>query len=367
MKKNREDGAGHGRYAFIKWQHELDRKDKKYNPNKLARHKNILGWVSIVAPRTISLYEFDGENKKSPYEQTINFLLEIRAEMGRKKCFIDFSETKRISAAAIVVVYAAIEMARENGEAKTGVIWSKVSSSVNDILRSQGIYRLARYGDSTAVIHGARTMPVVSSWGNERMEEILDFIQDRIYSNMSADTEYIYGSAVSETIHNVQLHAYPDRNAEPEKKRWWLMCSAVGKKLHLAIYDCGVGIPRTVVKRPWFLASMETSQPQEYEALKLQFPDLERSGYHAYIPTLIPDEKLIFLSMQGDVSGTKKDKHGQGSKSIKALVSETIDGLLWVFSNKGLYTFDDDEQSTITERLPKKFPGTLVQWNIDLP
>ncbi|RYF50342.1 MAG: hypothetical protein EOO38_05890 [Cytophagaceae bacterium] len=85
------------------------------------------------------------------------------------------------------------------------------------------------------------------------------------------------------------------------------------------------------------------------------------------IPSRIKDAELIGMSMRGDVSRTREEKHGQGSKSILALVEETAEGLLWVFSNGGVYRFDQAVKKPEMYDLPMSFPGTLVQWNIELP
>jgi len=211
-------------------------------------------------------------------------------------------------------------------------------------------------------------MPIISSVGSEMMEEIIDYIQNKIYNDqMSPDTEHVYGDAVSETINNVRLHAYP--NSKLQDKKWWLMCSVLGKKLYLAIYDTGVGIPKTVIDRPWFVSAVQITHPQEYASILEQHPGFEKEKplLLRLIPTKISDEQLIMISMQGDVSGTKQDKHGQGSKSIMALVGDTADGVLWVFSNGGLYKFNQADKKPEMYKLPKEFPGTLVQWNIELP
>ena len=209
-------------------------------------------------------------------------------------------------------------------------------------------------------------MPIISSVGSQQMEEIIDFIQRRIFKdNMSPTTEHAYGDAVSETINNVGLHAYP--NTPLEEKRWWLMCSTFGRKLYLAIYDCGVGIPKTVIKKPWFFPLLKNSDPDQYRKLIEEMPHLDATGIEILVPKRIPDERLIYYSMQSDVTGTKQEKHGQGSKSIKALVNDTKDGLLWVFSNHGLYNFNVEDQQPGEAKLRMKFPGTLIQWNIEIP
>lgn len=346
-----------------RWLFTVRRKGKPYNPDR-KYEKTIPGWEVIEAPETISIYEF--KDKKSNYAKTINFIRKIKDRYKVKNCLIDFSNTSRISAAALVVIYAAIDEAGTNRDGKADILWSTKAKHVNDIIKSTNMLKLVKGHAIKYSLDSVRSMPIVSSVGNEQMEEIVDFIQNRIYEDkMSPDTEHVYGDAVSETINNVGLHAYPGLPAS--EKRWWLICSTFGKELYLAIYDTGIGIPKTVVKRPWFWRTMKSTHPDEYEELKKIVPGLERSGLTAYVPAVIPDEKLIYLSMQGDVSGTKKEKHGQGSKSIMALVDKTTDGKLWVFSNGGLFNFSKKDETPALLSLPKDFPGTLVQWNIELP
>lgn len=351
--------------ATARWRNELRRKHKVYDPDKPLPIKKVLGQEFIVAPEYISIYEFDG--RSAPYYKTMDFLDRIAKRYKVADCALDFSKTKKISAAALVVVYAAIEMAGLGRSGKASAILSKASRTVNEMLKGSNILKLINGHGISYALDSARSMPIISSVGTEQMEEIIDFIQNRIFEDqMSPDTEHVYGDAVSETINNVRLHAYP--NTPAAEKRWWLMCSTFGRQLYLAIYDCGVGIPTTVVDQPWFFPLLKYTDPEAYEDLIAKVPGLGSKGIHIFSPKMItiPDERLIYYSMQNDVSGTKQEKHGQGSKSIKALVNDTDDGLLWVFSNKGLYTFSAEDQTPATVKLKKRFPGTLVQWNIEI-
>ncbi|WP_152031588.1 ATP-binding protein [Pseudomonas putida] len=364
MKKSNPEREFFRRRAGVaRWLNELSRKDFSYTGRKKSGVSKGAGWEVIVAPAIISIYGFGKKNKH--YDETVKFLEDIKKRFLKKDCFVDFSSTSSITAAALVVVYAALDEARIKRTGNAEVIWSKKNQRVNAILRANNIHKLIRGVKFSYALDSVKSMPVISSVGSEMMEEIIDFIQKRIYVDMSPTTEHIYGDAVSETINNVRLHAYPE--ASPADKKWWLMCSVVGKQLYLAIYDTGVGIPKTVVERPWFLRAVELTHPEKYSDLVAEYPEREKSWLLALVPTKISDEDLIYLSMQGDVSGTKEDKHGQGSKSILALVNDTEDGVLWVFSNSGLYKFNQSDKKPELYRLPKSFPGTLVQWNIELP
>lgn len=355
------------RAGIARWRNALKRRDIKYDVNKFYKDEKFKGRRRIVAPKYLSVYDFE-DKKSSPYVETLRFLAKIEREFKKEHCYVDFRGTAHLSAAAMVVLYAAIDLAsKEAGrDSDADILWSNSSERVNAVLKANNFHKLIRGHHISYSLDSVRSMPVISSVGSDQMEEVIDFIQRRIYKEqMSPDTEHVYGDAVSETINNVRLHAYPDY--EREDKKWWLVCTTIGKMLYLAIYDKGIGIPKTVVDRPWFWSSVKHTHPEEYALLEQQFPAIKEGVFGVFTANNISDERLIFLSMQGDVTGTKTDKHGQGSKSIMALVNDTPGGQLWVFSNGGLYQFRQADTKPGLYSLPKKFPGTLVQWNIELP
>jgi anti-anti-sigma regulatory factor len=341
------------------------RKNRNYSYGQKKQPVNALfnGKV-IVAPEIISIYEFSSDEANN-YSETIRFSERLESEMAKGPCVVDFRNTQRVSAAALVVVYAAIDSCSKRRLWKSTILWSSISPSVNQALKRSRLADKIKGKEFDYAFSGLKHLPIVSSFGSRNMEDILDYIQERIYENkMSPETEYIYGDAVSETINNVGLHAYP--GLASEEKKWWLLCSVIGDQLYLAIYDRGIGIPKTVLEKPWFLTSMEKVYPEQYQEIRREVPELERMGLKVFVPKKLKDSELIYLSMLGDVTGTKKDKHGQGSKSIKALVDETEDGILWIFSNRGLYNFSKDEDGPDLYKLPMKMSGTLIQWNIKL-
>lgn len=125
------------------------------------------------------------------------------------------------------------------------------------------------------------------------------------------------------------------------------MCSVFDDSLYLAIYDQGVGIPETIHKTEWLWGIIKKSSKLMQRVSKSR------------------DADLIELSMELGQSQTKQKKHGKGSKSIRALVEETPDGQLWIFSNKGLLKESSKSNRTLIEH-HDSIGGTLVQWNIRL-
>lgn len=344
----------------------LKRKSKTYNPNKPPEFRHLFTGHIISAPEIISIYNISiGEIEE--FVQTVSFVKEILKHFGRKKCVLDFTKTRQIKAAAQLYVYAALEIARTNGDEPATILYSQASTSVNYNLRKRNFKKIIE-NKSSSIKYDFKNivkLPVISSYSNQFMEDILDFIRDRIFDKaMPPEAEHIYGDAVSETINNVGFHAYPRKNKL--QKKWWLLLDVHGHDLYLAIYDHGVGIPETVIDKTWFLSSLKHSYPKEYEELESEFPETQITGLKKYMPHKLKDEQLIYLSMQGDVTRTRAGKHGQGSKSIKALVSETDQAKLWVFSNKGLYIFENEDAPPEIHSLPDKLPGTLIQWKIKI-
>lgn len=344
---------------------ELARKGKSYHRFIASIVSKLGNSLLIKAPDHFSIYSVDStDEQSSPYERTMEFISTVKEHAISERCILDFRDTKLVTAAAMVVLYAELEKVVYSSKLNHKISWSIKSPHVNKSLRSTGISRLLNRRNALVDFKNSEKLPVIKGVGKHNLEEILDHVQEKVYENrMDANTEFLFGDAVSETINNVGRHAYP--NHRDEQKEWWLSCEVIGEQLYLAVYDRGVGIPHTVVEQPWFLVSLKKTYPEQYEKL-MEALDETGSNFKFYAVRRLKDSELIYISMKGDVSGLKKSKHGQGSKSIKALVNDTDDGKLWVFSKKGLYVFEETDNVPQLYKLPVAFSGTLLQWNIKI-
>ncbi len=307
----------------------------------------------IKAPDIIEIYDADDEDAKN-FKKTMTFFNKVKTGFVKDNVVLDFRKTRHVSAAAMLMLYAIIESSKKPGRSK--ILYPKNYELVKKVLQIANIDKIVRgsnisYNDLSERSH----IPVISSQGSKYQEEIIDHIQKRIYSDkLTPELEYKYGDAVSETIYNVKMHAYETGN---ENKQWWLLCSVVDNRLFLAIYDLGVGIPNTVVERDWFSDIISRIHPKIYFDKKLTGKRfrLNKNG--------VTDKDLIQYSMMADISATKESKHGQGSKSIKALVEGFSDGKLHIFSGKGLYKMTGDECKVELFDLATPVRGTLIQWS----
>lgn len=354
---------------------ELQRKEKKFNPLKSERGyvKNLHGKY-IIAPTNLSIYE--QESTSNSFSETLEFIKEIKKYFCKVKTIIDFRQTERVTAAAILMTYAALETSRESGYVESHILFPRRSPSSTRNIKLSNLVSIIKNREINYNFRSHKSLPVISGVRNSHFEDIINHIQKMIFKNkMNEETEHYYSDAVSETINNVGLHAYP--NLHVSKRKWWLICSVIDRQLFLAIYDMGVGIPETILEKKWFVTSLRMIYPKTYEELHEKFPEHRNSLSLIPLKPFITDKEMIYLAMTGDVSGTEEDKHGQGSKSIKALVQETNHGKLWAFSGNGLYTLKQTNSDTqVSNELPSKaealhdlpdrIPGTLIQWNIKL-
>jgi len=349
--------------AQKRWKNEISRKTIEYNPyrpRKKGPKKKDFEYIRF--PTSFSIYSADNE-KDSSYLETMNIVSAItRCNPNiTQKVNLDFSQTKNIKIASILVLYAAIEIAITRG-VRFKIISFPHEYKATKVIKRSGLDKLCRDGILTPDFN-SEFIPVISGVGGDYRDEIVDFIQNKIYKNkMSAHTESIYGGAIQEAINNVSYHAYPTIQENNDKK-WWAKCDLAGDQLFLAIYDLGVGIPETVMKRTWYGNILQQTYPQIYDKIQ---SELEKEGVSIsefrYKYGKVTDAMKIAISMVGDVTGTDSSKHGQGSKSIKGLVTDNDIGTLWIYSNDGLYKLKSGSVETID--LPKRIPGTLIQWNI---
>lgn len=345
-----------------KFKYALGRKNKTYGRVFHLVSRKVGDSYFIKAPVYVSIYS--ASENSSPYEKTMKFINEVKQLIPRNKCILDFRETEFITAAALVVIYAELDFFLRKSNVKHKIFLPMQSKSVSRAIRNSGLTRLINRRAFEGNLEVLEKLPVIRGVGNEYLEEIIDHIQKSAYEDrMDPNTEFLFGDAVSETINNVGRHAYPAAN--DNEKEWWLICEVLNQQLFLAIYDRGVGIPKTVVDQPWFLFSLKSTYPDQYKAIT-EALDETGSNWKFYAVRRLKDSELIYISMKGDVTGMKQKKHGQGSKSIKALVNDTENGKLWVFSKKGLFVFEDADEIPQLYKLPTEFSGTLLQWNIKI-
>ncbi|WP_314346141.1 hypothetical protein [Haemophilus parahaemolyticus] len=338
------------------------RKRKCFNVNKscvrLMKNKCI-----IRAPKVLDIYNHIN------YEETLRFINSFE-KIDKQKIIISFTSCEEVKAAALVLLYAKLETILKS---KSDVLISFLYGAnffIKKIINHSGIEFLCsqKYSENNFNTE-SNHLAIISGVGGQYRDDIIDFIKANIYKNkLSVTQESEYSDAIQEAINNVGFHAYP--NQEPQNRFWWLRCSLIKDELYLILYDQGAGIPNTFSKGNKIFDEIDWDDPETLSILA-ELRDkwsLDKSiSVDEIHNNQTKNSQLIGLAMTDDitrVSGKDESKHGQGSKSIKKLVSNNENGMLWIFSNNGLFRFTSEEDMPMLDDFNSSINGTLIQWNI---
>lgn len=342
----------------------LRRKRKKYDRFQTLRAIE-LEYDRIKAPSKLCVYSIDKENDDT-FSSTLKFIEEVEnGIISSEKLVIDFLDTSRIEAAALVLMYSRFDLAlrRRHLTSKLKVVNSANSPLVRKILRRSNLLKLLRGSHiSYEFLRDAEHPPIVVGRGDQWTDELIDYIKYRCFDDtLTGDQEFVIADAIKETVNNVDFHAYP--SIDKNDREWWLLCQVIDKVLYLAIYDAGVGIPATITRQNRIFSNrLKSLYPTVYESVKRDVLEKSDTKWYQRLLKQISDAQAIAVAMHPNASSTEKQKHGQGSISIHKLVEETKEGVLYIYSNRGcLKKRSAYPQKEIT--LEKSISGTLIQWN----
>ena len=354
----------------------LQRKQRKGAASSISmsrkeRKMGIFGFPIIEAPVEINLVEGSVDICTLFFDNLSNLLKE-----NHKCIYISFKKTSCLKAMPLLVIYSIIDEIREDQEVKTkiNIIWSKRSKGVNAALEDSGSFELPSYRESKMNI--SSKLPVIMGnnvRANSLSNTFVDFILDNYFPDADAEKEQQISSAIQETVDNVGRHAYPDTESH-EQKRWWFNCRRFGDNLYIVIYDTGIGIPSSLSEQnAVFLSRINALYPDEYKgAISDSIPEnttLDKIKILTRVKLLkkrLNDGQLIRAAMHTDVTSTDLEKHGQGSKSIKGLITDNENSYLLMLSNYGFYSYSKNNKNKeqTVENNERMVPGTLIQWSI---
>lgn len=298
--------------------------------------------------------------------------------------YLSFESTKEVRLPMLLTIYAI----QDKHSSKISILWSKKSKWVNRTIKSSGEFSSAEKRRADLFDNETPFIPVISG-SNEEFQDLsdhlVDAIDDKYYNGCMPDNiESRISQAIFETLENVGRHAYPNKNHDDDKK-WWLICSITPENenderlMYLAIYDAGRGIPLSLEDSPVFQHRVKTHYPEEYNQLILgeNINDAKKGPITKFVRSMnamirplrnsIGDSGLIHASMMHDMTRLDDDSHGQGSVSIKDVVTDDQNSNLIILSNKGCYQYNKGgKEEHIRFELQNELPGTLIQWSIKL-
>lgn len=319
-------------------------------------------------------------------ELVVFFTLLENLLMEHNHIYLSFKETKKVR----LPMFLMIVSLQEKYKAKLSVIWAEPKHrAVNRAIIEAGAFDNASTRRATLLKSSDSRIPVISGSNEEFVDfpdVLVDAIRDKYYDgDIPSEVEEKISQAITETLENVGRHAYPKENKAINKK-WWLICSvgqtdfhSSDRYMYLAIYDAGRGIPSSFSDSPVFQNRVKNHYPKEYNSL-IQGDNIAENkqnvitglarkmkSYVTPFREMIGDSGLIYASMMQDLTRLDDEDHGQGSKSIKDVITNDTNSKLLVFSNKGCYQYNkghSEEHSQFEHT--HELPGTMLQWSINL-
>lgn len=299
-------------------------------------------------------------NLNSDYEETMEFIIELREAMLRRNEFVllDFKECVSASAAAVIVLAAEIDRCRRLrtylGKAKIAGNYPP-SDEVYFFLRDIGFYSLLNVPaprPGTASFNDERSFLIALRTGLRTKGQFVEAICDELLDDVATLTRGGLGlvyRGITEAMNNVTDHAYsvPTGVEYPVLMGQWWVAGYRDREARRVIYvmfDQGVGIPGTLPEKHGGF----------YEALKA------RVGFPP------SDDVLIAAAMELGRSSTKQPERGYGLQDLRRLIEASTCGRLAILSRTGGYEYVKNETGEVERSwpLPISLGGTLVFWEI---
>lgn len=311
----------------------------------------------LLAPSDLSL--------GGSYEDTMSFVEELRRVVfvarraqgplqpgGRRGRFLaDLTPIDRLSIDGALVVAAEFDRIRRHRKFKPQIDDRRWQPWLRDALAHLGFYEIIDADPPGDVApDDAEPLRLVKLASGEQVEpQQADDLLTRLQkaAGDAPDRQELYAGLI-EAIGNVREHAYKgcvSTGLVPAIPMWWA-CGAyepVAGRLHLCVYDQGLGIPTTLPSNEWFSALSR----------KLGFSS---------------DADQIEAALEyGRSSAADLGGRGNGLWRMVRLVLDRPDSSVHIWSGRGLVSCYSGGVPLAKRQLPAKFCGTLVHWNISMP
>lgn len=297
---------------------------------------------ATIAPESFAIETTDARQALASF---LSKLRTIAAE-GRHG-FIDFSRTRRMSAAGTLLLAA--ELDRINSLAGRRVFASNypVDHVVAQVLMHVGIFEmLGRAKGPRITAANVKYWRVHSGYmaEGEKADQAMEG-----YKALFTDPEQkaMY-RGLTEAMTNCKQHAYdgPRFDGLPSVEKWWMFSQIDNGQLCVAICDLGLGIPETLkADKAGLLAQIKGW--------------LQRAGLENR------DGNMIRGAMAVGMSRTGLENRGKGLPDIRRVL-DGLGGVLQIHSNSGYCRFDAGSASEKCENFKKSLSikGTVMVWVI---
>lgn len=151
----------------------------------------------------------------------------------------------------------------------------------------------------------------------------------------------LFADCLNEAVVNTVNHAYKFEVAHTPRKslqKWWMFSLYRDELLFVAIYDQGVGIPRSLKRKPELADFL---RPRSYN-----------------------DGRMIQGAVASELTSTKLPHRGKGLPEMLEFSNNLKHGGLSIWSQSGGVIYDAEKGKKTRHKLSRALPGTLVLWSI---
>lgn len=290
-------------------------------------------------------------NVAGPRRELLNFLDGIqRAVRAKGRVHLNFKRTRRMLPSGTLIFLAVIDRLRKQYSKnpftcdypKDRVVEQVMQHvGILDILGKKSRLSTSEFGDSVrpwrfatgVIVEGPKFDQLISNWEGQLAESLSQGL-------------YV---GVTEAMTNCVQHAYPQQAGQNQARRWWMFSSEMDSHLFVAFCDLGVGIP------------VSLSNPQNWDG-GIVSAILSALGTRAST-----DSGLIRASLELRKSSTNLSHRGKGLPQILRVVKRDKAGILHIYSNHGMVTYDASSDAFKTVDFRGTIGGTLIVWRIPLP
>ncbi|EHU4932360.1 ATP-binding protein [Vibrio fluvialis] len=341
---------------FCSWE-VIEKARKKLDTVKLPKHRITRATnfysnkrVRFLVPKEVDYY------KKSNYEILNTFLADIRdcALRAKRRVFLDFSETKFISAAAMLSFLAEIDViTKKSHYGSRSVSFNHPREhKMESVLKQVGFYDLLKkqkretkeYEDVTfwKYTSGVCSEPILA-------KEMITDIKSELKKSASKKLYRGFVEAMSNSVE----HAYADDSEHCEEDstaKWWTFAGIRNAELVVVLCDKGVGIPQTL--------------PRTQGPTKIQ----EMLNFLGVTKFEVKDSTFIQAASSLSHTRTGQSYRGKGLTDMKSVIDSIGNGFMSIFSNSGRYIYKGSQGVVreLTMDYKHSVSGTIVEWTIPL-
>jgi anti-anti-sigma regulatory factor len=275
----------------------------------------------------------------------------------KKRTVLDFSNTKLISSAAILLLVAEIDRCRRIAGVRMLSGTYPTDRRLHRQMRDSGFF------DALGVKASLDTVPKVFPLeyikvqsGTQADGRLAVELRRALFGpheeQLARDKKGSFFRGLTEAMTNVAQHAYPDDfhvgAIKVIKKGWWMLghINKLRKELKIMIVDQGIGIPRSLPRTH-----------KDIIATLLATLNLDMS-----------DGAMIKAAMEVGRSRMGQTHRGKGLNDLKQIIDLCQSGRLRILSRKGeyIYRVRHGKSAAFARGHAVPLNGTLVEWTIPL-